>query len=44
MRITNFRKRTVIAFLVEGDTVVILGIFHGGRSYEAILQEEDESS
>jgi plasmid stabilization system protein ParE len=43
MRITNFRKRTGIAFLIEGNTVVILGIFHGGRSYETLLQDEDES-
>lgn len=41
LRITNYRKRTVIAFAVETDArrVTILGIFHGGQDYEAVLQE-----
>lgn len=41
LRITNYRKRTVIAFVVEAEArqVAILGIFHGGQDYEAVLQE-----
>ncbi len=41
LRITNYRKRTVIAFALEPDArrVTILGIFHGGQDYEAVLQE-----
>ena len=41
LRITNYRKRTVIAFALETDArrVTILGIFHGGQDYEAVLQE-----
>lgn len=41
LRITNYRKRTVIAFAWEADArrVTILGIFHGGQDYEAVLQE-----
>lgn len=41
LRITNYRKRTVIAFAVETDVrrVTVLGIFHGGQDYEAVLQE-----
>ncbi|MBW4049457.1 MAG: type II toxin-antitoxin system RelE/ParE family toxin [Proteobacteria bacterium] len=41
LRITNYRKRTVIAFAVDAEAgrVVILGIFHGGQDYETVLQE-----
>ena len=42
LRITNFRKRVAIAFDVEGERVSILGIFYGGRNYEASLLEEEE--
>lgn len=38
LRITPYRKRTVIAFSVEADQVSIIGIFYGGQNYEAILQ------
>jgi plasmid stabilization system protein ParE len=38
LRITNYRKRCVVAFIVEGDTVSILGIFYGGRDYESRLR------
>ncbi|ECM1156928.1 type II toxin-antitoxin system RelE/ParE family toxin [Salmonella enterica subsp. enterica serovar Newport] len=36
LRITNWRKRTVVAFVVDDatHTVIITGIFHGGRDYE----------
>jgi hypothetical protein len=30
-----------MAFAVRSDTVVVLGVFHGGRDYEAILSEAD---
>lgn len=41
LRVTNYRKRTVIAFAVEADIrqVVIVGIRHGAEDYEAVLQE-----
>lgn len=38
MRITNYRKRTVIAFRITGNLVRINGIFHGGRDYESVLR------
>lgn len=41
LRITHFRKRTVIAFVVLENRVEILGIFHGGRNYAAILRPEE---
>lgn len=40
LRITNYRKRTVIAFSVDAEQVSILGVFYGGQDYETVLQEE----
>lgn len=37
LRITTFRKRTVIAYAEVHGELAILGIFHGGRDYEAGL-------
>jgi plasmid stabilization system protein ParE len=37
LRITNYRKSTVIAFDVVGDLISIIGVFYGGQDYEAIL-------
>lgn len=38
LRITNYRKRTVIAFAVEAELVSILGVFYGGQDFEGALQ------
>ena len=38
LRITNYKKRAVIAFAVEADQVSIIGIFYGGEVYETVLQ------
>lgn len=37
LRLTNFRHRTIIAFLVDANqrVVSVLGVFHGGQDYEA---------
>lgn len=43
LRISNYRKRTVIAFAVDAEQVSIIGVFHGGQNYEAILQDDSES-
>lgn len=42
LRITNYRKRTVIAFAVDthAQQVSILGVFHGGQDFEATLVGE----
>lgn len=40
LRITNYKKQTVIAFDVADDVVAIIGIFYGGQDYETILQDE----
>lgn len=40
LRITPYKRRVVIAFSVDDEAVSIIGIFYGGRDYEAILQGE----
>ncbi|QDD62958.1 type II toxin-antitoxin system RelE/ParE family toxin [Herbaspirillum seropedicae] len=41
LRITNYKKRTVIAFSVDIERVSILGIFYGGQDFEKILLDDD---
>ena len=38
LRITHFRKRTVIAFVVEQRVISIIGVYYGGQDYKAVLQ------
>ena len=42
LRITNYRKRAVIAFYVDAERVSIVGVFYGGQDYETILQDDSE--
>lgn len=42
LRITNYKKRAVIAFDVDAEQVSIIGVFYGGRDYETILQDDLE--
>lgn len=42
LRITNYKKRTVIAFDVDSERVSIIGVFYGGQDYETILQDDFE--
>jgi toxin ParE1/3/4 len=46
LRITNYKKRTVIAFDVnaEAEMVSIIGVFYGGQDYETIMQEDDSDA
>lgn len=37
LRITHYKKRTVIAFAVDAEQVSVIGIFYGGQDYEAVL-------
>lgn len=37
LRITNYKKRAVIAFDADSDVVSIIGVFYGGQNYETIL-------
>lgn len=41
LRTIGFRRRVVIAFAVLGQNVVIVGIFYGGRDYEAALSSPE---
>jgi len=43
LRITNYKKRAVIAFDVAGDIVTIIGIFYGGQDYESRLDDAGDS-
>lgn len=38
LRITNYKKRAVIAFAVEAAQISVIGIFYGGQDYETVLQ------
>ena len=42
LRITNYKKRAVIAFDVDAEQVSIIGVFYGGQDYEKILQNDSE--
>ena len=39
LRIIGFKRRVVIAFAVLDQTVAIIGVFYGGRDYEALLSD-----
>ncbi len=41
LRITSYRKRVAIAFLVDEDRVNIIGAFYGGQDYESALLAEE---
>jgi hypothetical protein len=38
IRTTGFRGRVTIAFRITQDTVLIAGIFYGGRSLEKVFK------
>ena len=40
LRVTNYKKRTVIAFAVDDEQVSIIGIYYGGQDYETVLQSD----
>ena len=42
MRVTNYRRRTVVAYAIQGDRVSILGVFYGGQDYESALRQHPE--
>ncbi|MGV8968334.1 MAG: type II toxin-antitoxin system RelE/ParE family toxin [Cellulomonas sp.] len=43
VRTIGFRRRAVVAFAVREDSLVILGVYYGGRDYEPILRSQDWS-
>ena len=44
LRITNYKKRAVIAFDADAEQVSIIGVFYGGQDYETILQDDLDDS
>lgn len=44
LRVTSFRRRVVIAFLVDlqAQAVSIVGVFYGGQDYEGRLLADEE--
>ena len=44
LRITNYKRRAVIAFAVDDAAlkVTIIGIYYGGQDYEAAFQADDD--
>jgi plasmid stabilization system protein ParE len=46
LRITNYKKRTVIAFAVDAGQVSIIGVYYGGQDYKTLLRDnvEDDSA
>lgn len=44
LRVTNYRKRVVIAFDVDAEQVPVIGIFYGGQDYETVLQDDTDDS
>jgi plasmid stabilization system protein ParE len=44
LRTVGFRRRVVVAFAVLDRDVVIVGVFYGGRDYEAELGGSEAAS
>ena len=42
LRITNYKKRAVIAFTVNAESVFIMGIFYGGQDYKTDLLSDTD--
>jgi len=40
LRITVYRKRVVIAFVVDVPLISVIGVYSGGQDYEAALQAD----
>ena len=45
LRVTNYKKRTVIVFAVdtEAGLVSIIGLYYGGQDYESILHDQPDA-
>ncbi|WP_417564474.1 hypothetical protein [Microbacterium sp.] len=40
LRTIGFRRRVVVAFAVDDDSIQILGVYYGGRDYEQLLASD----
>ena len=43
LRILTHERKTVIAYFVKGDKVIINNIFHAGRDWEMTFLNDDDS-
>lgn len=43
LRITHHKGRAVIAYVVGLDTVIVLGIFYGGRDISAFFSTDEDN-
>ncbi len=41
LRTVGFERKSLIAYVVQGDDIVIVNIFHGGRDWEAAILRDD---
>jgi hypothetical protein len=41
LRITNYKKRAVIALTVDAEMVAIIGVYFGGQDYESALRWDE---
>ncbi|MGZ8362791.1 MAG: type II toxin-antitoxin system RelE/ParE family toxin [Caulobacteraceae bacterium] len=44
LRIVTFERRAVIAYRIVEERVQIVGVFYGGRDYEALLRASDDDA
>jgi toxin ParE1/3/4 len=35
--VTQYKSRVVIAYSVDDDAIVVIGVFYGGRDFESLL-------
>ena len=40
LRTVGYRRRVVIAFAVDDESIQILGVYYGGRDHETALRQE----
>ena len=40
LRLTNYKGRCVIAFVIAANLVSIVGVFYSGQDYESLLQAD----
>jgi plasmid stabilization system protein ParE len=43
LRVTNYKKRAVVAFAVDADVVSVIGVYYGGQDYESVLQWDEDA-
>jgi toxin ParE1/3/4 len=41
LRTLSFRRRAMIAYMVDARLVTIVGVFYGGQDFETLLKEDE---